>query len=268
MSTKTGTGLSSNPDYSQAAKEAVNQALSYLNNETPDLLLVFSSTAYDYSKLLEAISKESNTTNIVGASTAGEFNQSSVSRNSVSIMAIKSDTIKFVPVLSRDSKGRYKEVAENIFGDFKEQLQLMGRDGLRYPTILLMMDAMMGSGEELVKDIYSKTGILSQIVGGAAGDDAKLEKTHVFFGTEALENSIVFVKMFSKSKIGIGVSHGMKNATKPMKVTKSVGGVLYELDGKPAYQVYKDYAETKNVTLSPENTFEFLINNNLAIQDL
>lgn len=267
MGTKSGSGFSKNPDSVQAASEAIQQALSKIEG-TADLIFVFASTAYDYKKVLQEIHSKAGTKNIVGCSTAGEFNESSAGTNSLSVMAIKSDTIKFDLVKATNVKGNFAQVAEDHFKNFKEQNQSMGKEGYRYATITMIMDGLVGNGEDFVKAIYAKTGILSQLVGGAAADDAKFTETNVFFGTEAEPNTIAFIKMFSKSKIGVGVSHGMKNATRPMKVSKSVGGILYELDGKPALEAYKAYAQTKGVTLDKDNTFLYMISNELAIQDL
>ena len=42
-------------------------------------------------------------------------------------------------------------------------------------------------------------------------------------------------------KIGIGVKHGWIPIGLPLKVTRSAGSVLHELDGKPAISIYEDY---------------------------
>ncbi len=266
--TKVGSGLSQKPDSVQAASEAIQLAMKNIGTETPDLVFVFASTAHDYKKVLQEVKSKTNAVNIVGCSTAGEFTEKLTATNSVAVMAVKSDSIKFEVVLADNVKGNYNQVAENVFKDFKDQSKKVSLEGFRYPTVMMVMDGLVGNGEDFVKSIYSKTGILSQIVGGAAADDGKFKETNVFYGTEVHSNAIVFIKMFSKNKVGIGVSHGMKNTTKPMRVTKSIGGILYELDGKPAFDAYKEYAESKGVTLNPENTGNFLINNELAIQDL
>jgi hypothetical protein len=50
-----------------------------------------------------------------------------------------------------------------------------------------------------------------------------------------------------------------------MRVTRADGNVVLELDGRPAFEVYKDYATSRGVTLTAENASSFLINNELGI---
>ncbi len=54
---------------------------------------------------------------------------------------------------------------------------------------------------------------------------------------------------FSK---GVGVRHGWDSIGLPMKVTKSEGAVLKELDGKPAVSIYEDYFGKKAEELREE----------------
>ena len=50
-----------------------------------------------------------------------------------------------------------------------------------------------------------------------------------------------------------------------MQVTKANGSVLYELDGRPAFDVYKEYAAQKGVALDPKTAGSFMIGNELGV---
>ncbi len=50
-----------------------------------------------------------------------------------------------------------------------------------------------------------------------------------------------------------------------MTVTKAAGNVLYELDGRPAFEVYRDYAKTRGVALEAQTAGSFLIGNELGV---
>jgi hypothetical protein len=268
MATIVGNAVTDEKNAIKAAEQICNKILFSFNGQTPDIMFVFASTVYDFKILLEKIKEKTNCKQIVGCSTAGEFIQHEAVTGGLAVMAIKSDDIKFIATKSQDLKGNTQKAIEEHFGTYKEEVREMSRQEFRYPTVMLLVDGLIGSGEEFIKGIFTKTGILSQLVGGGAGDDAKLKETFVFFNGEHFSNGAVFIKIFSKNKIGIGVSHGMKNATKPMRATKTQGAILYELDGRPAFDVYKEYAATKGITLTKENANTFLINNELAIQDL
>lgn len=269
MATKTGTGFSVNKNTDSAVSEAWKLASKKLDGKQADFIFTFVSTSHDYKKVLEKIKGLSGTSNIVGCSTAGEFTESNASTGGLSIMAISSDTIRFSMEKVTDVKHEnFKSIAEEVFGNYKDEARKMLTEGFQNQTIFVLTDGFMTNREKLIKDIFTQTGISSQLVGGSAGDDVKFTRTDVFFGTESFTNGIVFVKAFSKNKIGVGVSHGMQPSSNPMRVTKSDGSKLYELDGKLALDVYKEHAKSKGIELTPENTSLYLINNELGIKDL
>lgn len=269
MGTKTGSGFSTNKNTDLAVTEVCNSAIKGLSGATSDLAIVFVSTEHDYKAVLKKIKTLTKTTNIVGCSTAGEFNESNAATGGISLMLISSDTIKFSLEKSTDVKQEnFKQIADTVFGSYKDESRKMMAEGFPNQTVLILTDGFMTNRDELIKDIYAKTGITSQLAGGSAGDDVKFKETCVFYNEEVLVNALVFVKLFSKNKVGIGVSHGMKPSSQTMKVTKSDGSKVYELDGKPALEVYKEHAKAHGVELTPENTSAYLIANNLGIKDL
>ena len=51
----------------------------------------------------------------------------------------------------------------------------------------------------------------------------------------------------SRSPWGVGVDHGLKATTRPMRVTGATRNVVHTLDGRPAFEVYREYAASKGV---------------------
>ena len=58
---------------------------------------------------------------------------------------------------------------------------------------------------------------------------------------EALSGSVVGVGLSGTFKLGVGVKHGWIPVGAPLKVTKSAGSVLHEIEGRPAISIYEDY---------------------------
>ena len=81
----------------------------------------------------------------------------------------------------------------------------------------------------------------------------------------AAPDSAVAAHIFDKAQWGVGVDHGLRPKTKRMTVTKAKRAVLYELDGRPAFDVYKDYAAEKGVALDPKTAGSFLVGNELGV---
>jgi hypothetical protein len=102
-------------------------------------------------------------------------------------------------------------------------------------------DVLAGNGADIVRGILDVLGQNFLVVGGAAGDDFNFEKTYQYLNGEAHSGSVVGVGIAGNLKFGIGVKHGWFPLGAPMKATKARGSVLYELDGKPAINIYRDY---------------------------
>ena len=89
------------------------------------------------------------------------------------------------------------------------------------------------SQKELTDDVL--------LFGGAAGDDFLFKKTFSYLDDKVLPSSLVGVGFTGNFSIGIGVCHGWEPIGLPIKVTKSDGAVLKEIDSKPAIKIYEDY---------------------------
>jgi hypothetical protein len=76
------------------------------------------------------------------------------------------------------------------------------------------------------------------LVGGCAGDDLKMERTHQFHNAEVLQDAVVGAAIGSDGPIGIGVRHGWQRVGQPMVVTDSKGTEVLTLDDRPALDVY------------------------------
>src|SRR5262249_33948676 len=70
---------------------------------------------------------------------------------------------------------------------------------------------------------------------------------------------------FSTRPWGVGVDHGLQPTTDRMRVTRASRNVVQEIDGRPAFDVYKDYAARRGVELSAATAGPFLIGNELGI---
>jgi hypothetical protein len=180
-------------------------------------------------------------------------------------MAVKSDSMLFEPVKITGLKTNPAALT-GAFYDFQPQCATMSKKGYGHATVMIFIDPFIGDGEGVVNTLRKHAGAFCQVVGGGAGDDGKFTGTNVFLGEEVLSEAAVLVKIFSKNRIGIGAKHGMNNCTKPMRVTKSSGNVLKEIDGRPAFEAYVAFAKTQGVDLTHETAPGFMMDHELAIQ--
>ena len=68
----------------------------------------------------------------------------------------------------------------------------------------------------------------------------RLEATQVVCGDEIVEDGVALALIASKERIAIAVDHGHEPISEPIEVTAAEGNVVIELDGKPAFERWKE----------------------------
>jgi len=108
--------------------------------------------------------------------------------------------------------------------------------------IYIISDGQIVNGSNLVDGL--KTNLKNEVLitGGLAGDGARFEKTLVGLDTPPQTGNVVAVGFYGNSlKIGYGSNGGWSSFGPDRVVTKSNQNVLYELDGRSALSLYKEY---------------------------
>jgi hypothetical protein len=113
-------------------------------------------------------------------------------------------------------------------------------ENLSHQVMLLLTDGLAGDQQEIVRGAYQVLGAGVPLVGGSAGDDLKMARTHQFYEDRVLTDSVVAARIASDSPLGIGVRHGWQRVGEPMMVTRSGGNLVSTLDDQPALDVYLD----------------------------
>jgi hypothetical protein len=105
-----------------------------------------------------------------------------------------------------------------------------------------LSDGLNVNGSELVAGIVSVVGEGVALTGGLAGDAGQFTETVV--GVDAIPRShLVAAVGFDGNhvRIGHGSAGGWDEFGPRRSITKSQGNVLYQVDGKPALDLYKRY---------------------------
>ena len=259
--TKSTVVITSITDSQKAGEDLGKQILKAFDNKPPDVVVVFSSSKHDYSNLLKALKKSTHTKLLVGCSSAGEFISNTHAEGAVSALAISSSDMKFSIGIGKNLKNHVGEAADAIYHSFKG-------DSLtyQYKSALILADALAGFTDELIDILNQLTAGTYQFFGGGAGDDAKFYETHVFFDTLAYTNAVVSLEILSNKPFGIGVRHGWKNASEPMRVTESDGMRLVSLNAIPAVEVFKQHAKTTNQIFETSDPIPFFLHNTIGIK--
>ncbi len=236
MSIYAGVGLSKNlTDSKQAGFEACKMAMEKIGNQKPDFTFTFSSVAFNQEELVKGIYEASGETPGIGCSDAGEITSEGPNTKSVVVLAIKSDSVKFINDLSENIKSGAREAGKTV----AEKIKNKATDPLR--AFIMLPDVLTGNGADIVRGVLDSLGPNFPVAGGAAGDDFLFKETYQYCNGKVSNGAVAAVGLSGKFSFALGVRHGWVPVSPPMKVTKSKGAVLYELDGKRAVEVYENY---------------------------
>ncbi|MBI1888868.1 MAG: FIST C-terminal domain-containing protein [Candidatus Spechtbacteria bacterium] len=234
---KAGVGLSQNiREHQKAGFDAAKQAIEKLDGQKPSILFAFSSVTYQQEEVLRGIRKAAPGAIVVGGSAAGEITSWITVFNAVNVLAIASDTVKFVTGIGTGvSKDSFQA------GAMAAQAVIDSAKGEKPNLFIMLPDGMTGNGAAIVDGVKSVLGENAPIIGGSLGDDYLFKKTFEYHQDQVLSDVVVGVGLYGKFSYGFGIKHGWEPVGLPLKVTKADGVKLQEVDDKPALQIYEDY---------------------------
>ncbi|WP_168194236.1 response regulator [Thermodesulfobacterium sp. TA1] len=124
-----------------------------------------------------------------------------------------------------------------------------------YQSILLFVDGLSPYIEDFIKQI-EKILKNSRIVGAGVGSKDFIQKPCIFDFNGTYQDSALLIGL--NLKLNAEVRHGWEPIYGPLVVTKSEKNVVYEINGEPAFQVYKkSIKEKEGIELNRENFKEF-----------
>ena len=202
------------------------------------LVLVFGASSFkQQSELLKLIEQFPNST-ITGCSTGGEIMGANVFDNSLAVAVVRfaETELRQETVFVSDYKNSFN-VGETLAAK-------LIRDDLR--GIFVLSDGLTIDGSELLNGMNSQTSSSIPITGGLAADLQISEKTWVLGRDGIKSNCVSAIGFYGDSvKIGHGSRDGLDILGIEQRITKSEGNQLFEVDGKPALDLYKKYLGEK-----------------------
>jgi hypothetical protein len=171
---------------------------------------------------------------LVGCSTGGQIHNDDVTDDEIAAAALSFDEtslrVACEPACATD---RSRACGEAI-GRTLAAPDLVG--------VFVLSDGLNVNGSELVAGITSAVGKHVAITGGLAGDGADFRETLVGADCVPRNHMVAGVGFYGRAiRIGHGSAGGWDEFGPRRRITKSRGNVLFELDGKPALDLYERY---------------------------
>ena len=245
-------------DSANAADKVLEQVREQFSGD-PKLLMVFASTEQPLDDLMPRLSNQLGESTVLGASTAGEFTEKGDAKGATSFIALDGDFVVKAG-MGRDLGSNVESAvgtAINGYGD----LEVEGYD---HRTSILLLDPLVGTGEEAVLTAAMLLGDRARLAGGAAGDDLQMKATHVALGGEVASDAVVTAMLYSKNPLGVGVCHAHEPLSEAVEVTAADGALISEINGRPAWEVWQELAgprasqqgfDVSNLSVEDEGAF-------------
>ena len=208
------------------------------------LVFVFGNRyALEETGLFEEVRQLFPTGHIVFGSTSGEILGESVYENSVALTAIEFEKGTFL-IKRKNVKDFHNDDAklgESLMNEFPT-------DNLQH--LFVLSDGSSVNGSSLIKGIEHYKKLKTGLSGGLCGDDARFEKTLSSYNEIPRVGEIVAIGFYGSSFEITSASYGGWTSFGPQRIiTKSKDNILYEIDDKPALDLYKNYLGEKALDL-------------------
>lgn len=251
------------PESESAGADLAEQIQAGLGEASAGAIVVFASPRYDYAALLRTLADACAPAALVGASSSGELTGDRNGSGGACALALQAVEVRFSAGLGRGLRDDPEAAARSIVSSFQ------GLHGHEFPyrTALVMTDVLAGDPDDLVDRLARLTAGTYQFFGGGAGDDARFQRTHVFFGTEPVTDAAVALEMLSQKPVGLGVAHGWEPLGPKLRVTEVRGSTLVSLNGVPAIESFEAHADAIGARLDRAHPLPFFIHNVLGIVD-
>lgn len=200
-----------------------------------NLVLVFASTAL----LREAhhtadLRRVYPHAHLLGCSTAGEIAGTHVTDDSLVVTAIQ-----FHHTTVKGGSLRITDVKDSLQAG-ERLASLLDRNGLVH--VLVLSDGLKINGSALVKGLSSRLPPHVSISGGLSGDGERFSQTVVLWDAAAEADTVAVLGLYgSRLRVGCGSLGGWDPFGPERLITRSSGNILYELDGRSALDLYRQY---------------------------
>jgi len=199
------------------------------------LLFVFASPeTADQGDMLAELAKTYPHSTIIGCTTAGEIAGASLQDTSASVAVLKFERSHFKAASCRISGPEDSFAAGKGIAD-----QLPLKD---LSTVFVLLDGLIANSSEVLAGLYSALPADITVSGALAGDGDRFRNSRVIHQGEFIPGAVTAVGFYGDF---LQITHGSYNGCRKFgperRVTRSEANILYELDGRPALALYKDY---------------------------
>jgi hypothetical protein len=171
---------------------------------------------------------------LLGCSTGGQIQQTEISDTGIAAVAVRFAATRLRLATETVSDSSHSRAHGVALGQ-----QLFDTDLV---AVFVLSDGLSVNGSELVAGLVSTLGSGVRLSGGLAGDGARFAQTRVGANEIPQPSKIAAIGFYGSAvRVSCGCGGGWDIFGVPRQVTRSQGNILFELDGKPALDLYERY---------------------------
>ena len=200
----------------------------------PSLLIVYASAPLLTSSQLHHTLNDV-CINCVGCSTAGEISANRVTTNGISIVVIRFESESSVKI--------HQTTLPDMPSSFDTGQSLASMIEMRgLKSVYLLAPGVEINGSALLEGMMTQLPQHIGISGGLAGDNGAFEQTYILHPDGIDSRSVVAVAFYGDSlTFDYGARGGWRSFGPARRVSSAEANLLFELDDKPALEIYKAY---------------------------
>lgn len=198
------------------------------------LVMVFGATSLmEAPERIAEIRRQHPGATVIGCSTAGEIHDTRVADDTLAVTSVRFErgvTVKSASASLDEVGGSSHLVGVRLAG-------LLPAEGLVHVFVL----SCGLNGSELTRGLVESLPPSVGVTGGLSGDGTRFARTLVLLGDQVTERTVVALGFYGPIRIGCGSMGGWDPFGPERVVTRSEGNIVYELDGRSALGLYKQY---------------------------
>jgi hypothetical protein len=241
VATKAGVGMSRHHNPNVAGREAAEQALEKAGLSKPDFVFMFGSIGYDQPSLVRAVREVIGGALLTGCSAAGTINgdDADESNFSVVVTAISSEELRWHHGIARglvedDTRAVGQRVAQDL-------LPHLSADTI---GLFVFPDGLTENFDHFIAGLEGNlpSDRFLPLWGGGAGNNFNAAApTYQYCDDEVVSGGVSYALLSGEAQTAWAISHSVIPIGGERIVTRSKGNVIYEIDGKRAIDVFKEY---------------------------
>jgi len=225
-----GIGYNQKSDSVLAGRLAAEQAVE--QSGEPAITFLFTTENYAQELVLQAVKEVIGKSKLVGLCTPGIITRDGVLEKGVGVCTISDSEMQVVTCLQED-------VNLSAWESGEEAGRKLRTSGIDSGTVFVFPDGFTTNISYLIKGMYNALGPNFTYIGGGSGDNLKFFKTYQFTEQGVSSNALA-AALVKGISFQIGIGHGWKPVGQPMVITRASGKKVYEIDGRPAFEVYSE----------------------------